>query len=401
LLTLRGTSGPRRGPALGELGLIHDGSLLIRDGEVVEVGPTRRVENLAEARKAFEINAAGRVVMPGFVDSHTHLAFPPPGAAGLDVEAAAREIRATNGQRLEWRARGYLQAMVRHGTTTVEVKTGCGPDEKAEIKILRVLWALKRVPLDVIPTYLFRLPAAGRGDSAEADWAFRELMPKIRRRGLAAFADVAWETGAERLALMVRCLEVARELGFPRKVHADQPNAAAAIQAAVEGMASTIDHLEWATAAEAGMLAGSSAIATLLPYASFQSGGPGAPARALIDAGVPVAIASNFNPLLTPAFNMQTVVALACLRMRMTPAEAISAATINGAHAVGRASRTGSLEPGKLADLLILDASDYQELARRFGVNLVRLTMKCGQAIYKEGAVSESRADSTRLPDRG
>jgi imidazolonepropionase len=385
---------------MGELGLIRDGSLLIRDGEIVEVGPTRRVENLAEARRAVDINAAGRVVMPGFVDSHTHLAFPPPGAAGLDTEAAAREIRKTNGQRLERRAHGYLEAMARHGTTTVEVKTGCGPDERAEIKILRVLSALKRVPVDVVPTFLFRMPASSHGGPSETAGAFQELMPKIRRRGLAAFADVAWETDACRLADLLRYLEVARELGFSRKVHADQPNAVVAIQAAVEGLASTIDHLEWATGSDAALLAGSSTMATLLPYASFQGGGPGAPARALIDAGVPLALASNFNPLLTPTLNMQTVVALACLRMRMTAAEAISAATINGAHAVGRAHRTGSLEPGKLADLLILDASDYQELARRFGTNLVRMTIKRGEIIYKEGAVSGNRAGSTPLRER-
>ncbi len=133
-------------------------------------------------------------------------------------------------------------------------------------------------------------------------------------------------------------------------------------------------------------------MATLLPYASFQTGGPGAPARALIDAGVPVALASNFNPLLTPTFNMQTVVALACLRMKMTPAEAISAATVNGAHALGRGHRAGSLEPGKLADVLILDASDYREIARRFGVNLVYMTIKRGEIIYREGAVAGSRS---------
>jgi imidazolonepropionase len=216
-------------------------------------------------------------------------------------------------------------------------------------------------------------------------------MPTLRRRHLAAFADVAWETGAEYLPTLLRYLDVARELGFPRKVHAHQPDAASAIRAAIESLATTIDHIEWATPAEAIQLAGSSAMATLLPYSSFQTGGPGAPARALIDAGVPVALASNFNPLLSPAFNMQTVVALACLRMRMTPAEAISAATINGAHALGRGHRTGSLEPGKLADILVLDASDYQEIARRFGANLVHMTIKRGEIIYREGAVFGSR----------
>jgi imidazolonepropionase len=385
---LRGPNGPRGGPALGELGLIQDGSLLIRDGHVVQVGPTRRVENLAEARKAMDINAAGRVVMPGFVDSHTHLAFPPPGTSGLDT--AAREIRTTTAQRMERRARGFLEAMARHGTTTVEVKTGCGPDPRAEMKILRVLSELECTPLDVVPTFLFRMAAGA--DSSDTDWAFRDLMPTIRRRRLAAFADVSWETGGGRLPILLRCLEVARELGFPRKLHAHQPDAVSAIRAAVENLATTIDHLEWATAAEATQIAGSSAMATLLPYASFQTGGPGAPARALIDAGVPVALASNFNPVLSPTLNMQTVVALACLRMRMTPAEAISAATINGAHALGRGYHTGSLEPGKLGDVLILDASDYQEVSRRFGSNLVHMTIKRGEIIYREGAVAGSRS---------
>ena len=389
LLTLRGPNSPRRGPALGELGVIQDGSILIRDGHVVEVGATRRVENLAEARKAFEINAAGRVVMPGFVDSHTHLVFPPSGTFGLDTAAAARDIRSTTAQRIERRTRGFLEAMARHGATTVEVKTGCGPDPRAELKLLRVLSDIERAPIDVVPTFLFRMTAPA--DSQDPSWAFSDLMPTLRRRHLAAFADVAWETGAEYRPTLLRCLEVARELGFPRKVHADQPGPAPAIRAAIESLAATIDHIEWATAAEAIQLAGSSAMAILLPYASFQTGGPGAPARALIDAGVPVALASNFNPLFAPTFNMQTVVALACLRMRMTPAEAISAATINGAHAVGRGHRTGSLEPGKLADILILDASDYQEVARRFGANLVHLTIKRGDIIYREGAVAGSR----------
>ncbi len=367
----------------------------------MEVGPTRRVENLAEARKAVEINAAGRVVMPGFVDSHTHLAFPPPASGELGTEGAARALRATNGQRLETRARGYLQAMARHGTTTVEVKTGCGPDESAELKILRVLSALERDPLEVVPTFLFRLPpVSGNGFHAEADWVFRELMPKIRRRRLARFADIAWEGDPERLDCLVRCLEVARTLGFASKVHADLPGSQAAVTAAVGHFASTIDHLEHAHPSEACLLAGSCTMATLLPCVSFHSGAGNAPARALIDAGVAVALATNFNPAHTPTLNMQTVVALACLRMAMTPAEAICAATINGAHALGRADRTGSLEPGKTADLLLLDVSDYRELARRFGTNLVHMTMKRGEFIYKEGAVAR-REDRRHNPPVG
>jgi len=337
--------------------------------------------------------------MPGFVDSHTHLVFP---LAGTEASGdMARAIRATNGQRLEIRARGHLESMARHGTTTVEVKTGCGPDASAETKILRVLSAVKRDPLDVIPTFLFLLPAAAvEGGSDEAvDWTLRELLPKIRKRHLARFADIVWDGDQpERRRSFVRFLEAARRLGFACKVHADRLDSEAAITAAVEQFAVTIDHLEHARPADAALLAGSCTMATLLPCASFHSGRSHAPARALIDAGVSVAIASNFNPHHTPTLNMQTAVALACLNMGMTAAEAISAATINGAHALGSADRVGSLEPGKLADLVILDASDYRDLGREFGVNLVHMTMKRGNFIYREGEVSNPRRESERLP---
>ena len=389
LLTLRGAGGARCGSAHSELAIIQDGSLLVRDGVIVEVGPTRRLENLAVARGAQEINAAGRVVMPGFVDSHTHLAFPPAGGSD-DPEDAVRLVRTTNGQRLAARMRSHIQLMARHGTTTVEVKTGCAFDANAELKLFRALDGLKRDPLDVIATHLLRLTeddGAPAGPDA-ADWAARELLPVLRRRRYSRFADVAWGCDPERLPHLARHLDAARALGFALKVHAEGPGATAAITAAVERFATSIDHLEHATPADTALLAGSCTIATLLPGAAFQHGGPEAPARALIDAGAPVALASNFNPRNSPMLCMQTVVALACLRLRMTPAEAVVAATINGAHALGRGDKTGSLEPGKLADIVILNTSDYRDLARDFGANLVRLTMKRGEFIYREGEVA-------------
>ena len=188
LLTLRGPKEPRRGAALNDLGIIHDGSLLIRDGIIEEVGTSRRVENLACARDAMEINAAGRVVMPGFVDCHTHLVFPPSGGADADEQTAVRLVCSSTGQRLEARARSHVEAMARHGTTTVEAKTGCGADESAEIKILRVLSALKRDPLDVVTTFLLRLPSDGSGEEARtasaSNRSLRSCCPK--------FAAAAW-----------------------------------------------------------------------------------------------------------------------------------------------------------------------------------------------------------------
>jgi imidazolonepropionase len=396
---LHGPHGARRGSELNELGIIQDGAVLIQNGVLQEVGPTRRLENLTGARNAVEINAAGRVVMPGFVDSHTHLAFPLGGGVAEPGEVSSRAVRSGTSARLAIRARAHLEAMARHGTTTVEVKTGCGPDESAETKLLRVLHALKHDPVDVFSTFLFRLPGDdldGAHDAA-TEWVLSGLLPKIRRRRLARFADLVWNDDPTWHARFSRYLQGARQLGFRCKIHADQMSAGEAIRLALGHLVISIDHLERATDDDAALLAQSSTVATLLPGAAFHSGIPFAPARGMIDAGAAVALATNFNACHTPTLSMQTVVALACRHMKMTPQEAISSATINGAHALGRADRTGSLELGKFADLLILNVSDYRELSHHFGDNLVHITMRRGQVIYQEGEVARLPAEELRL----
>jgi imidazolonepropionase len=395
LLTLRGTRGPRRGLELSELGVIPDGGLLIRDGILVEVGPSRRVENLAEARGAMEINAAGRVVMPGFIDSHTHLVFPPPGSAGAEEESATARVCSTSGQRLEGRARGILEAMARHGTTMVEAKSGCGMDESAEIKVLRVLSAFERDPVEVIPTFLLRVPEDG--GEAQIEWVLGELLPKIRRRKLAQFADLAWSDHAPLRGGFAPYLTGARQMGFRCKIHADG-EAPAAIVAALDHLVVSLDHLERATQSDAAQLAGAPTIATLLPAAAARSGGPFPPARDLVECGAAVALASNFNAHHTPMLSMQTVIALACREMGLTAEQAIAAATINGAHALARGAQTGSLEPGKAADAIMLEASDYRELASHLGTNLVQMTIKNGRIIYKQGEVGLHAAGSGGRP---
>ncbi|HWC96967.1 MAG TPA: amidohydrolase family protein [Candidatus Sulfopaludibacter sp.] len=389
---MRGSRGARRGPDLNELTIIGDGAILICDGVIKEVGPSRRLENLAGTRDAIEINAAGRVVMPGFVDSHTHLAFPLGDSA--DPAEDIRAVRSSTGARVAVRARSHLEAMARHGTTTVEVKTGCGPDETAETKLLRVLNELRSEPIDLISTFLFQLPGEDLdgAHNAAAEWVFSDLMPKIRRRRLAGFADVAWNANPTSHCRSSRFLQVARQLGFGCRIHADAACAGAAILMGMEHLVAAIDHLEHATPEDAARLGAGSSVATLLPSAAFHQETPFAPARALIDSGAAVALASNFNPIHTPAWSMQTAVALACRYMKMTPAEAITAATFNGAYALGRSAQCGSLEPGKAADILILNVPDYRDVARHFGDNLVHLTMKRGVIIYQEGGVA-------RLPD--
>lgn len=409
LVTLRGPAGPRRGAALRDLGVIPDGAVLIANGTIAALGPTRRIENLAAARKAREIDASGRVVLPGFVDSHTHLVSGPPRLldyelrlAGADYRAIAgagggiltsvRAVRETPIRRLVLQARQTLAGFIRHGTTTLEAKSGYGLDDTGERKTLRAVRALAGKPLDLVPTYLGAhvVPPeyAGRADEY-IDWVCSRVLPKIRGRNLARYADVYCDEGAFTLAQARRYLEAARGLGFELKVHAEQFSHTGAARLAAEMSAASADHLDYATDDDIRALAGSRTIATLLPGAVFHLGlDRYPPAREMIEAGVAVALATDFNPGTSPTTNMAMVLSLACTRMRMTPAEAIAAATINGAWALGRADRAGSIEAAKDADLVMFDVPDYREIPYHFGVNLVRLTMKRGKVLYRQGEIA-------------
>jgi len=401
LLTLRapgGRRGPRRGPDLNDLGIIPDGALLLRDGKVLQLGPTRRLENLVEARKAEELNVAGRVVMPGFVDSHTHLPFPPSNAVPGGPADAARAVLTSSASLLAARIRPHLEAMARHGTTTVEAKSGAGDNQRAELKILRSMAGLSTVPVDLLRSY--RMLSLDHGAFSEMEAASKamrvisELLPLIRRRGLAFCADLEWEPRPALYPIFIRYLEAARLLGLQRKVQDHHESASGSVLAAVENGALSIDHLARADPAEVRLLARSPTLVTLLPATILFGGGLPAPARELIDAGVAVAMASNFNPVDSPIFNLQTIVWMACRHLELSPAEAISAATINGAHALGVGDRVGSLERGKAADLLVLNVGDYRELGRSLGGNLVQLTMKGGHTVYREREVKPRPVES-------
>ncbi|HJT89499.1 MAG TPA: amidohydrolase family protein [Bryobacteraceae bacterium] len=354
--------------------------MLIQNGFVLEAGASRRVENLKLARNAVDISAAGSVVMPGFVDSHTHLLYPPPGAR------FAPNLEAISGVRLEMQARLHLEAMARHGTTTVEVKTGSG-NESSERKLLRVLSRLRGRPLEVVSTLDLSLPDSPVEARAWVDSASTEFLHKVRRSGLAAFVDIDCVDGAAAFNAQRRYLEAARASGLGLKVHAGEKFAFGAVELALEYGAVSVDHLEGAGPLEISLLAKSRTTATVLPAWSLHNNRRYAPARGLVDAGCAIALATNFNPRHTPTLSMQMVIMLACSQMRLTPAEAIAAATINGAHALGRAAEIGSLECGKSADVLVLNISDYRELGRQCGANLVRLAMRRGQLIYEEGEV--------------
>ena len=408
LITLRGSAGPRRGAALRELGIIQDGAVLIEGGTIATLGPSRRVENLSAARDAIEIDASGKIVAPGFVDSHTHLVCGPPrladydmrlagssyaeiAAAGGGILSSVRAVRETPIRKLILQARRSLGGFIRHGTTTLEAKSGYGLDETGERKTLRAIRALDGRPLDLVPTYLGAhvVPPEWRGrEDAYLDWVCTYLMPKLRRRNLARFADVYCDEGAFTVAQARRYLEAARALGFDLKIHAGQFSWSGAVALAAELGAASADHLDHACDEEIRALAGSSTLGTLLPGAVFHLGLERyAPARKMIDAGVAVALATDFNPGTSPTYSMQMILALACSQMRMTPAEAFAAATVNGAHAIRSAAHCGSLEAGKDADLVMYNVPDYREIPYHFGVNLVAMTIKRGQVLYREGDV--------------
>ncbi len=408
LVTLRGLAGPRRGSALRDLSIIQDGAVLIQNGIIAALGPSRRVENLAAARKAEEIDATGCVVAPGFVDSHTHLISGPArlneyelrvaGADYLEIAkngggilSSVRAVRETPIRRLVMQARRILGGFIRHGTTTIEAKSGYGLDETGERKTLRAVRALNGKPLDLVGTYLGAhvVPPEYEGRADEyVEWTISQLMPKLRRRNLARFADVYCDQGAFTLAQARRYLEAAREHGFELKVHAEQFSNTGATRLAVELGAASADHLERADDTDIQALAGSKTVGTLLPGSVFHLGLDRYPAaRKMIDAGVAIALASDFNPGTSPTYSMPMVLALACTQMRMTPAEAITAATINGAHAIHCANRIGSIEAGKFGDLVVYNVPDYREIPYHFGVNLVATTIKKGQVLYREGDI--------------
>lgn len=379
--------------------------MLISGGIIQDVGPSRRIENLTAARNAREINAAGRVVMPGFVDAHTHPVSGPPWldeyearianlhemqGSGEGFQAGIQALRTLSAKRLEFIAHGMIRGMVRHGTTSLEARSGYPLDNLRELKVLRVLAALNKNPLDITPTYLGgqAVPEEFQGEPDRyLEWLCSTLMPKIRQRRLAQFVDGCCKHDAFSLEQVRRYLLAARELGFHIKLHVDELSKTEITRLAMELDAVSIGQLGDISEADVDALARSKTITTLLPGTTFHLGLERyAPARSLIDRGAAVALATGYNPRTSPTYNMQIILSLACIHMHMSPAEAISAATINSAHAILRADQVGSLDPGKQADLLLMNASDYREIPYYFGVNNVQMTIKRGIPLFNVGA---------------
>lgn len=412
IYTLAGFShAPARGPAMAQPGLVEDGYVAVRDGRIVAVGGSGDLPASLAGPDTREIDAGGRAVFPGFVDPHTHLVYAGSragefgqrlrGASYLEILAAGRGIlstvaatRAASEEDLAAAARRRLSRMLRNGTTTVEVKSGYGLSPEAELKQLRVVRRLQgSVPQGLVPTFLgaHAVPAEFKGNSSGyVDLVAGEMLPSVAAEGLAAFVDVFCEEGVFDLAESRRILTRARELGLGLKLHADELAPFGGAELAAELGAVSADHLLHASEAGLRALAQASTVAVLLPgTAFFLRGGRYAPARRMVDLRLPVALATDHNPGTCTLESMALVMGLACLEMGLTPAEALTAATINAAHALGRQEEVGSLEAGKRADLLLLDGEGPADVVYRFGTNLVTTVVAGGRLAVAEGRLTD------------
>ena len=403
LLTLKG--GPQRGHELGRLEIIPDGAVLIQNEEIAAVGTTEELR-LAYPQEP-TLDAGGKVIMPGFVDPHTHAIWAGDrsaefelrlqGKSYLDILAAGggilSTVRATRTGSLETllnETRPRLWSMFSYGTTTAEVKTGYGLRTAAELRMLQALLTLdKQGPLEIAPTFMGAHAIAPEFRDRPDDYTdlicntmlpvLKDWWPHQAPYKEMPFVDVFCETGAFSLEQSRRILSGAKELGFPLKIHADEFDNLGGARLAAELGAASADHLVKTSPEDILALAHSDTVAISLPCTPFGLAEPHyTPARAFLEADGLLAIATDLNPGTAWCESMQFAIALACRYLRLTPAQAIVAATINAAAGIARADRIGSIEVGKQADLLILSASDSRHLGYRFGINLVQKVIKKG-----------------------
>jgi imidazolonepropionase len=386
LVTLAGPNRPRLGTELSELGIICDGGMLIRDGKIEKVGPSDEIEkNVGDAEI---VDARGRVVMPGFVDAHTHLVFvgnrledferrsrgetyEQIAKAGGGIWSTVEKTRAASEPDLLAQAKKHANWFLRCGTTTVEAKSGYGLTVEDELKILRVLRRLKQeVPLEIVPTFLgaHAIPRKLSPDEY-LDLVITEMLPRVTAEKLAEFCDVFCERGYFDIDQSRRILSAAKKVGLNLRGHVDQLTNSGGAKLMAEMGATTADHLEQADEQGIVALKKANVQPVLLPGSVYALGSRRYPcAREMIEAGLPLVLATDFNPGSSPTPSMPMVLSLACTQMKMSPAEAITASTVNAAYSVNRGDSIGSLQPGKLANFVIFDCEDYRELAYWFGI---------------------------------
>lgn len=411
LLTMIGpdgeTTSPRRGEALGHLGLIEDGAVAVKAGEIVAVGPRREIEGTYAAERI--LDARGGVVMPGFVDTHTHLVwsgsraweldwkvqgkgYQEITAAGGGIPYTTKETRGSDRLALATLATERAREALTFGTTTLEAKSGYGLDHRSEIDALAAIrLAAEEVPTRIVPTYLglHEKPPEHRDDPAPYLEEIRtRTLPEIKEHGLAAFVDAFIETGVYAPEEVRPVLDEAKRLGFALRLHVDEFSDLGGAAFAVEMGARSADHLLSVSDEGIEALASSDTVATLLPLVPFAIRDPKyAPARRMIDAGCIVSLASDYNPNV-PCLNMQTVIQHAVYGMGMRPAEALVAATVNAGHSIDPEMGLGVLAPGRPADLIITSAPTHVHLAYAFGTDHVRDVVVAGEPTGGRAAAS-------------
>jgi imidazolonepropionase len=391
----------KRGQAMRDLAIVSNGCVVVRDGRIDWVGRTKDLPLIPADAEI--IDAAGKTVLPGFIDSHTHLVFAGSredefeqrlqgkayqeiAARGGGINATVQRVRQASKEELKELTRRRLDRMLRFGVTTVEIKSGYGLSPADEIKCLEVIAELNAEgPWELVPTFLgaHAVPPEFRNDrEGYIRLLTQEMLPEIARRRLAEFCDVFCEADVFTLAESEHILTRAAELGFRLKLHADELTPLGGAELAARLGAVSADHLLCITDAGIEALAHADTVATLLPGTAFFLSLPYAPARRLIERGLAVALASDCNPGTCPSENLPLVGAMACTQMKMLPAEAIAALTLNAAAALGRSDHLGSIEVGKQADLLVCDIPDYRHLFYHFGVNHVWRVIKRGRVVY-------------------
>ena len=401
LVTLAGPKRPRVGCEMSELAIIHDGGMLIRDGKIDILGPSDEIEK--NARGSEIVDARGRVVLPGFIDAHTHLVFAGNrlddferrargetyeqiAKAGGGIWSTVAKTRATNDADLFTQAQKHAAWFLKGGTTTAEAKSGYGLTVEDELKILRVTKRLNQETLlEVVPTFLgaHAIPREDR-ESPEryVDLVINEMLPRVAKENLAEFCDVFCERGYFDLEQAREILVAAKKLGLKLRMHADQLTNSGGAKLAAELKATTADHLEKTEGQGIAAMKSAGVQPVLLPGSVYALGSTCYPrAREMIDAGLAVVIATDFNPGSSPSPSMPMMLSLACTQMKMSPAEAIAASTINAAYSLGRGHKTGSLEIGKLANFAIFDCQDYRELAYWFGFSQTHSVYVRGRSV--------------------
>lgn len=390
----------KRGKAQGEILILKDAWILVRDGMIAQVGTGAPGEDVRQGAEI--LDAGGRLVTPGLVDAHTHLIFGGwrqnelgrklHGATYLEILASGGGIHSTvkstreaTEEELTKKASAALDEMLAFGTTTCEAKSGYGLALDQELKQLRAIRELnRRHAMDLVPTFLgaHALPQEYKDNREEyLRMLCEEMIPTVAEQKLANYCDVFCETGVFTAAESRRILEQGKKYGLLPKIHADEIDPIGGSQLAGEIGAVSAEHLIVCPPEGIASMAKGGTVACLLPATSFYLGSTFAPARDMVNAGVPVAMASDFNPGSCPCLNLQLVINLGCLKYRLTPEEVLTAVTLNGAAAIGMADRVGSAENGKQGDLVIWDAPDLEYICYRMGSNLARTVIKRGKPV--------------------